>query len=189
MPKPAKITPFIYLDSDLEFSWEDDSPWEELLNEAAPLIGLIIIFFNSLEDQINTYICEILSHSEGKDELIYTFLAEMGYSQKVTILTRLYGQMIREFEDSEDMLDQLSALEATLRNAGTARNQYAHADWTGISSKKFIRVKTKAKKQGVEHTFIRFSKEDMKSDLKQIEEIPHQMETFNNSVWDTLQSN
>ena len=66
---------------------------DNFLERAAPYIGFIIIEFNSLEATIDYCIKEILSDSEFRDDMIFVFLAEMGYSLKVTCLMNLYGQL------------------------------------------------------------------------------------------------
>jgi hypothetical protein len=115
---------------DIEYL-DDEEELYRVLEAAAPHIGRIIIEFNSLEDSVSFCIKELVSHSEGGDEQVYVFLAEMGYSSKVTALVNLYGQLVNSCHLG--LSDSLVSLESQLRKAAKHRNQYAHANWAEIS--------------------------------------------------------
>ena len=85
---------------DLEYL-EDEAELEKVLAHSAQFIGRIIIEFNALEASVEFCVKEILSHSETGDDLVYVFLAEMGYAAKANALVNLYGQLVEGFGASE----------------------------------------------------------------------------------------
>ena len=183
--KNEKILHRRELDEDVEYL-ENEEELEKTLEEISKYIGRIVIEFNSLEDSISYCIKEIMSTSETGDDLIYVFLAEMGYSQKANTLINLYGQFIELFK-KESLSSELNELEQKLKESATRRNYYAHANWAEISKSNYVLVKIKAKKKGVFHTYRRFDKEKMQEDLKFIESTHEALEIFEEKYNDFLQ--
>ena len=154
----------------------DEEELHEVLEAAAPHIGRLVIEFNSLEDSVAFCIKELVSNSEGGDEQIYVFLAEMGYSAKVTALINLYGQYIRHSELG--LSESLNNVETALRDAAHSRNQYAHANWAGISRSRLVLTKVRASKTGVFHAYRRFDEVQMRTDLQRIKSAHAALEFF-----------
>ena len=147
---------------------DDESELENVLNDIAPYIGKIIVEFNSLEESLNFSITELISNSSLEDDLIYVFLAEMGFGQKLNAYVNLCGQIISMLKAAE-LEDKLTELEACLREAAKRRNEYAHGSFTGISTEKYVCVKTKSKKKGIFQIYRTFDENSMKDDLRYIE--------------------
>jgi hypothetical protein len=164
-------TRFRYTDEDFE-DWFKDSKTANFLDKVASHIGWVIINLNELEDIISFCIKELMSDSESGDELIYLFQSELTYSGKVNALIRIYGWHIKymfEGKLKQKMEDKLDKLQMMLKEAGEIRNQYSHANWHDITANKFVKTRTKAKRDGVYHWFRKFSVTEMKKDLKAIE--------------------
>lgn len=164
---------------------DDEEELYKLLEVAASYIGQIVIEFNSLEDSISYCITELVSHSEGADEQIYVFLAEMGYSSKVTALVNLYGQFAK-YGDL-DLSEKLNNLESLLRDAAKYRNQYAHANWAEISRSNYVLTRVTAKKSGVFHTYRKFDEQQMEKDLSKIKAAHAALEFFDADFHDQMQ--
>ena len=165
-----------FSESMLDEICEEDQ--DKVLNEIAYYTGWIVILLNSLEETVSFCIKELLASSEAEDELIYIFLSEMHYSNKVNLLIKIYGQHLSRIERLDVIKEDYQKLENVLKEAGNRRNRYAHADWIGISKERYVKVKTKAKKDGVFHTFRKFDEEDMKCDLEFIEAAVDLLEEF-----------
>ena len=93
-----------------------------------------------------------------------------------------------EEHKQENLRKRLEALETRLREASARRNRYAHASWTEISSKNYVRVKTKAKKGGVFHSYRRFETEDMVQDCDYIEKTQTVLSDFDELIWLCVQT-
>jgi hypothetical protein len=160
---------------------------EKFLDRAAPYIGFIIIEFNSLEAMLDFCIKELLSESEGRDDMIYVFLAEMSYSSKVTSLMNLYGQINEGCELG--LKQKLVDLEKQLREVARRRNQYAHGQWNDTSEGNFLPVKVSAKRDGVYHVYRKFDVKVMKADLKLIEKTQVLLATLDEEIREQPSSN
>jgi len=167
---------------------DNEQQLEIILESVSKYIGRIIIEFNSLEDSIRYCIKEIMSTSEAGDELVYVFLSEMGYSSLLTTLVNLYGQIIH-YTDNRALSSELDQLEKTLRECATRRNQYAHANWAEISKQQLVRIKVKAKKTGVFHSYKQFDESKMLEDLDYIEAAHFSLDKFDEMFNERLQRN
>lgn len=177
MNKREKIVEYRYYDEDLN-DWIEDDQLDNTLNEIALNTGWIIIEFNSLEASINYNIEQLLSHSEGQDEIVNIFLSEMNFNSKQSLLIKIYGYYIFHVDQVKQLKADLGKLESKLIESGQRRNRYAHADFSSISKKKFVKVKTKSKKDGVYHTFVKFDRDDMRDDLKFIRNTFEELQAF-----------
>ena len=61
---------------------ESDEELLSYLEELAPQIGWIIIYFNSLEDLVTQFIREAMLHDPYQDERMDVFLSEMLFATK-----------------------------------------------------------------------------------------------------------
>lgn len=107
---------------------DSDEELLDYLDELAPQIGWIVIYFNTLEDTVSHCIREALLRDPYQDERIDVFLSEMMFSARCRSLIHLYGQLI---ESGSVMIthNDLAKLEETLLDCSKRRNEYAHADW------------------------------------------------------------
>jgi hypothetical protein len=164
----------------------EDTKIDEKLNELASYIGWIIMEFNSLDTSVSWFIKEILSHSEGKDELIYLFLCEMNYSQRVNLLIRIYGQLVYNDDRFETLRTNLEKIEQDLKEDSTRRNRYAHADFDDTLKGNFFKVSTKPKKNGVFHTYMKCHSDDLEQDLNFIKALPDRLYDFHHHFYEKI---
>jgi hypothetical protein len=182
-------TGFRYTDENFE-DWFKDSKTNDFLDRIANYIGWIIINLNELEKIIDLCIQELMSQSESGNELIAIFQSELTYSGKVNTLMTVYGWHIKnifEGKQKEKWQSKLKTLADALNEAGEIRNQYAHAYWHDISTKRFVKTRTKARRDGVYHWFRKFSVKEMKTDLKKIEKAVKLLDKFDQELLYQLQ--
>ncbi len=178
-------TSFRYYDHGIK-EWVEGKDRDLILDNLATYIGRIIIEFNSLEDDINWYIKEKLSHSEGEDETIFLFLSKMGVSDKAELLKKIYGQWIYRDYEMKFLRKPLEAIEQKLNEAIKLRNRYAHTNWAEVFNGKLFKVKTEAKRDGVYHTFMEFDEVHLKEDLEFIEKLHEELYEFDDNYINTI---
>lgn len=142
---------------------ESDDELNAYLSRIAEEIGWIIIYFNSLEDLIAHFLREMMLRDPSQDERLDVFITEMGYQSKARALIHLYGQTaacgISSLPENE-----LVTLEKALTLAATIRNGYAHADWMGLRTKEYVRVKSRSSRSGIFHRYKRIDVSTAKLD-------------------------
>ena len=65
---------------------KDEDRAEEYLDESLPLIGLVVMYFNSLEKSLDSFICEIISDRSDASGLIV--IQKLMYAAKVDLFKR-----------------------------------------------------------------------------------------------------
>jgi len=158
--------------------FESEEEFEEYLEAIAPLIGWIIIYFNSLEEHICDFLRMGMLRDPFCDERLDIFLAEMQYAAKCRALIHLYGQMIESSEIKVSQ-DELNKIEIMLNECSKRRNEYAHADWIGVRKENLVRVKTHSKKQGIFYRYRKLEFSAVKIDVEFINNARHVLCEFN----------
>ncbi|MBD9402799.1 hypothetical protein [Comamonas sp. CMM02] len=165
----------------------DDSGLSDYLSDLAPEIGWIIIFFNSLEDEVSTCIREAILRDALQDERMDVFLAGMLFSAKARALLDLYGQMI-EHGGLEITHEDLRKVDVLLTECATRRNEYAHADWIGMKLDGYVRVKQQSKRTGISYRCKRYDLARVQGDVEFISKARDELYEFNERLWDQLRA-
>ena len=187
--KERKLESDFQLNEIFEFEIESqlsDDESTDIFVERLYDIGWIIMLFNSLEGSVNYVVDKALDPQERRSEINHLLICEMNYSSKVTFIIRHYGMLIYNDERYKDFISELEILEKKLRDAGTTRNIYAHAHYGQTINANYIRVKTKAKRNGVFYDYMRFEKEDVESDQKTILDARKFLEDFDEKFWERI---
>jgi hypothetical protein len=170
-----------------ELDTVDESELADYLSELAPEIGWIIIYFNSLEDELSGFIREAILRDAMQDERMDVFLSGMLFSAKARALLDLYGQMI-EYGGSAVTHEDLRKVDTLLTECATRRNEYAHADWIGMKLGGYVRVKSQSKRTGISHRYKRYDLARVQGDVDFISEARDALYEFNERLWDQLRA-
>jgi hypothetical protein len=131
---------------------EDEEKAEQYLDNALPYIGLIIMYFNSLESTLDSVLCENFTDRTDATGLIV--LNKMNYSAKVDLLKRFCD----DFQIGLDKkLDGYEQLMTDLRESARLRNLVAHANWESTGDDGFTYVRLKMSKQGMHQEYVQFT--------------------------------
>lgn len=155
------------------------------LTRIAKHIGWIVIHFNSLEDVIAQSLREMMLRDPCQDERLDVFLAEMGYRAKANALIHLYGQAIAHGVPRL-ATDELKILETALTRAATIRNGYAHADWIGVRTGAYIKVKTNSSKNGIVHRYKKIDVNTANLDVDFILSLRDRLEAVHELIQDQI---
>ena len=170
-----------------ELDTVDESELADYLSNLAPQIGWIIIYFNSLEDDVSRFIPAAILRDPTQDERMDVFLAGMLFSAKARALLDLYGQML-ESGVLEVTTEDLRKVDVLLTECATRRNEYAHADWIGMKLGGYVRVKSQSKRSGISHRYKRYDLARIHADVDFISEARDKLYEFNERLWDQLRT-
>jgi hypothetical protein len=120
-----------------------------------------------------------------QDERLDVFLAEMGYQAKARALIHLYGQTIAHCAFRLPF-DEMVILETALTRAATIRNGYAHADWIGVRTGAYIKVKTKSSKSGIVHRYKQIDVNTANRDVDFIVSLRDRLEAVHALIQDQI---
>ncbi|WP_420598734.1 hypothetical protein [Neptuniibacter sp.] len=135
---------------------EDEEKAQEYLDELLPIIGLVIVYFNGLESELDSVLCECFT--DRTDSMGLIVLNKMTYSTKVDLSKRFSDDFQLVFATS---IDGYELLISDLRQSGRLRNMVAHADWESTDEEGYAFVKLKISKSGMQQEYIQFSRESL----------------------------
>ena len=116
--KKVKLGQFIYETKNLE------GPTQEFLDQTAPLIGYLVHSFNTLKEELNSKICNLINARADEPGLLVIY--KMNYSSKVDLFNRYLTSMQNAFVKKIPFFESFIS---ELKELGRLRNAVIHADW------------------------------------------------------------
>ena len=142
-----------------------EGPNEKFLEETAPLIGYIVHSFNTLEQMLNSSICELLF--DDYDGLGLQVIYKRSYAEKVDLFRRLLIDLQNVTNKKVPLFESLIS---NLNEAGKLRNLVIHADWETAHEDKYTLCKLVINAKGIQHEYVQFDQESLKKILKFIDD-------------------
>ncbi|AOE81134.1 hypothetical protein A7318_21865 [Pseudomonas lurida] len=143
----------------------------EYVSELMPLIGEVVLWFNTLEADIDNILCGFISDRTDQKGLLV--VGSMMYSTKLDLFERFTSDFFRERGDQPAWLPQLLS---DLRECGSLRNKVVHANWMQTNVDGYTQVKIKFSKRGLEHELVQFSKNSLDLIVGKIESTRSQLD-------------
>jgi hypothetical protein len=164
-----KIKNFIqYLGHDID----DEDAAERYLMESLPLVGLIVMYFNTLEKSVDSVVCEIVSDRSDEPGLIV--LQGMHYSAKVDLFKR--------FSDSLHSCGteppSYRGLVETLLEVGRLRNLVVHADWKNTDEEGYTFFRIKISEKIMRQEYIQLTADALEKLLNRIKDVHAQLSDY-----------
>jgi uncharacterized protein YutE (UPF0331/DUF86 family) len=135
---------------------EDKEKAEEYIDNALPSIGLIVMYFNSLESTLDSALCENFTVRGDSPGLIV--LNKLNYSSKVDLFKRfcddfqiMTGKKLAGYEQIITNLNESARL----------RNMVVHADWESTDEEGYTFLKLKMSKKGMHQEYAQFTEESL----------------------------
>jgi len=146
---------------------------EEFLESIAPLIGYIVYEFNSLEERLTSFICQLISDRSDDQGLILTY--KMTYSAKVDLFDRYTSWAQRTCEKTIPIHDEYLK---KLKECGRLRNMVLHAEWDSVDKEGYTLVKLKIDKNGIQQEYVQFDENSLEKIQKLIIETYRQFDEY-----------
>jgi hypothetical protein len=151
---------------------EDEDKAEEYLDESLPLIGLVVMYFNSLEKSLDLLICEIISDRSDIPGLIV--IQKLMYAAKVDLFKRFSDEFHSYFSTPADFND----LVCELTELGRLRNLVVHADWSNTDEQGYTYVRLKASSNGMLQEYVQFSIESLEKLVERLIKANNQLSDY-----------
>tara|TARA_R110001592_G_scaffold357208_2_gene660008 strand:- start:736 stop:1287 length:552 start_codon:yes stop_codon:yes gene_type:complete len=131
---------------------EDDEKAEAYLDEALSMIGLVVMYFNSLESSLDSVLCENFTDRTDAPGLIV--LNKLNFGSKV----ELFKRFCDDFHLCMPMkIDEYNRLITDLNEASRLRNLVVHANWESTDEEGYTFVRLKMSKNGMHQEYRQFS--------------------------------
>ncbi|CAA0118061.1 Uncharacterised protein [BD1-7 clade bacterium] len=142
---------------------EDEDKAEEYIDNALPSIGLIVMYFNSLESSLDSVLCENFTDRTDSPGLIV--LNKLNYSSKVDLFKRFCD----DFQiGTNRKLDGYEQIIIDLNESGRLRNMVVHADWENTDDEGYTFLKLKMSKKGMYQEYVQFTDDSLQKIIELI---------------------
>lgn len=135
---------------------EDEQEAEEYLEKILPKIGLVVMYFNGLESELNSMLCNIFTDRTDSTGLIV--LNTMTFSSKIDLFKRFnddfhlaIGKIINDYD----------VLINNLRESARLRNLVVHANWESTNEEGYTYIRLKMSKEGMLKEYIQFTEKSL----------------------------
>ena len=143
----------------------------DYVRDLMPGIGEVVIWFNTLESDVDHILCRHIS--DRSDQIGLMVVSNMMYATKIDLFEKFTADQLRSKGQS---LEWFPKLMSDLRECGTLRNKVVHSNWMYTDTDGYTQVKIKVGKQGLEHELTQFTKEAMKLIVGKIEATRSQLD-------------
>ncbi len=158
-----------------------DGPSETFLEETAPLIGYIVHRFNTLEELLNSAICE--PFFDDCDRLGLLVIYKMNYGAKVDLFERLLSD---EQNSIGKTMPCFKRFMDDLRKAGRLRNTVVHADWESAHDDGYTLCRLKVNSKGLQQEYVQFTSQSLQNILTLIDQTSEMFDTYEQERSDLL---
>ena len=140
---------------------EDEDRAEEYLDESLPLVGLVVMYFNSLEKSLDSFLCEIISDRTDSPGLIV--IQKLMYAAKLDLFKRFCEDFHLSINSSAPGFE---AMLGELAEAARVRNLVVHADWSSTDQEGYTFVRLKISKGEMLQEYAQLSVESLENAIE-----------------------
>lgn len=140
---------------------EDDDKAEAYLDEALSMIGLVVMYFNSLESSLDSVLCENFTDRTDAPGLIV--LNKLNFGSKVELFKRFCDDFHLCIPTNIEGYEQLIT---NLNESSRLRNLVVHANWESTDEEGYTFVRLKMSKNGMHQEYRQFSPESFEKMLE-----------------------
>ena len=158
-----------YLSHDIE----DEDAARKYLDDSLPLVGEVVMYFNGLEKQLDSLLCEVFS--DRSDAMGLIVLHRMTYAAKVDLFKRLadafHAAVCKVVVGYDTLIEEL-------KQVGILRNQVIHADWDNTDEQGYTSVKLRISQGKMEQEYVQFSAESLDELIRRIWATSEKLEEY-----------
>jgi hypothetical protein len=151
---------------------EDEELSEQYLDESLPLIGLVVMYFNSLEKSLDSFTCQIISDRSDAEGLIV--IQKLMYAAKVDLFKRFSEDFHSCFFTPADF----NALVGELTEVGKLRNLVVYADWSNTDEEGYTFIRLKTSSNGMLQEYVQFSVESLEKLIERLIKADHRLSEY-----------
>ena len=152
---------------------EDEEKAESYLVESLPLVGLVVMYFNTLEKSLDAFLCEIISHRAEAPGLIV--IQKLMYAAKLDLFKRFADDFHLCEPTKPPKFDELIA---ELGDVARLRNLVVHADWSSTDEKGYTYVRLKSTKNGLQQEYAQLSVESLDGLVNRVIAATHSLSDY-----------
>jgi len=153
---------------------EDEDEAARYLDDALPLIGIVVMYFNQLEKHLDDAICSLIS--SRSDAMGLLVIHGMAYGAKVELFKRIS-------DDLHSMIQRIppsyKGLHDALKKMGNLRNLVVHADWVNTDESGYTYIRAKIIGDGgIAQEYAQLTADSLSIVIDEISDTQGQLEAY-----------
>lgn len=152
---------------------KDEDRAAEYLDDSLPLIGLVVMYFNTVEKSIDAFICEIMSDRTDVPGLIV--IQKLMFNAKLDLFKRFAEDFHQTFASEPPNFEELVR---ELSEIARLRNLVVHADWNNTDEEGYTFVRLKGTEKGMLQEYVQFSVESLEKLMERIVSANHLLSDY-----------
>jgi len=159
-----------------QYDYTDGEYLEKVVDKYVPQIGLFLVNFSILEQELNLAVADFIS--DRAHELGFVVIERLTTSNKIGLFYKMYVRL-ESFKDKKNKV-VLNQISKQLEALNIFRNNIVHANWQSLTKNGFVRTKIMVDNQ---EGFVRFKKVQitpkiMRQKIKEIEKLIEQIDEY-----------
>jgi len=164
-----------------QFDFSDGEYLEKVINKYSSLIGLFLVKFNCLEQEINLAIADFLN--DDCHEMGFLIIEKLMIKNKIELFYKMYVRL-ESFRNKKDkkILDEIKK---QLKSLNSFRNSVVHANWESLTKDSFVRTKIIVDNQEgyVKFKKIKITPKIIRQKIKEIEKLINQIDKYKETAF------
>ncbi|MGB6882079.1 MAG: hypothetical protein WBD86_02170 [Microgenomates group bacterium] len=124
---------------------------EKVLSKYCPLIGLFLVNFSVLEQDLNIAIADFIY--DDNHEVGFVIIEKLSMLNKIELFYKMYVRL--EYFKKKKNKETLNKIKTQLETLNTFRNNIVHADWQSLTKEGLVRTKIMVDNQ---EGYVKFKK-------------------------------
>ncbi len=164
-----------------QFDFIEEEYIQRVENQYSGSIGLFLIKFSFLEHWLDLSIASIIN--ERTDEIGYQVIERLGFANKVDLFFKLCIRAANY--KGKRYKAKLKSLRKTVEEINKFRNILAHANWSSINKKKYVRTKVFIDREtgDVKFQSTKLTPAMIKRKVKQVQLLWYKLDQYAESIF------
>jgi len=164
-----------------QYDYSDGEYIEKVLSKYSPLIGLFLINFSALEQDLNLAIADFVH--DDSNELGFVIIEKLSMSNKIELFYKMYIRL--ESFKKKGNIKILANIRLQFENLNLFRNSLVHANWQSLTKDGSVRTKIVVDNQ---EGYVKFRKVSIttrviRQKLKEIDKLIEQLDKYTETAF------
>jgi len=164
-----------------QYDFTDGEHLEKVADKYASPIGLFLINFSVLEQELNLAIADFIS--DRAHEMGYVVIEKLTTSNKIDLFYKMYVRL-ESFKNKKNK-EVLNKISEQLESLNTFRNNIVHANWQSLEKSGFVRTKIVVDNQEgfVKFRKVRITPKIIKQKMGEIEKLTDLIDNYKETAF------
>ncbi|PIY72191.1 hypothetical protein COY87_02255 [Candidatus Roizmanbacteria bacterium CG_4_10_14_0_8_um_filter_33_9] len=164
-----------------QYDYSDGEYLEKVVDKYSPLVGLFLVNFSILEQDLNLAIADFMH--DDCHETGFVIIEKLTTSNKIELFYKMYVRL-ESFKDKKNK-EVLDKIKKQLETLNSFRNNIVHANWQSLTKGGFVRTKIVVDNQEgyVKFKKVKITPKIIRQKIKEIEKLINQIDKYKENAF------